>query len=38
MDRVIVFREGTPFCEIDRAHLTREALVGAFFGQEPAHA
>jgi ABC-type sugar transport system ATPase subunit len=38
MDRVIIFREGAPFCEIERARLTRETLVGAFFGQEPAHA
>jgi ABC-type sugar transport system ATPase subunit len=38
MDRVVVFREGAPFCELDRAQLTRQNLVGAFFGQEPTHA
>jgi ABC-type sugar transport system ATPase subunit len=38
MDRVVVFREGAPFAEIDRAQLTRQNLVGAFFGQEPSHA
>jgi ABC-type sugar transport system ATPase subunit len=40
MDRVVVFREGAPFCEIPRAGLSRQTLVGAFFGQRPevAHA
>jgi ABC-type sugar transport system ATPase subunit len=40
MDRVLVFREGAPFCEIPRAGLSRQTLVGAFFGQRPevAHA
>jgi ABC-type sugar transport system ATPase subunit len=35
MDRVLVFREGDVFCEIDRERLTRHALVSAFFGQRP---
>ncbi|UGS36162.1 sugar ABC transporter ATP-binding protein [Capillimicrobium parvum] len=35
MDRVVVFREGGPFCEIPRDGLSRQALVGAFFGQRP---
>jgi ABC-type sugar transport system ATPase subunit len=38
MDRVLVFREGAPFCELGREQLTRQNLVGAFFGQEPSHA
>ena len=38
MDRVLVFREGAPFAEIARDQLSRQNLVGAFFGQEPAHA
>jgi ribose transport system ATP-binding protein len=38
MDRVVVFREGRPFCEIGREDLSRNALVGAFFGQEVRHA
>jgi ABC-type sugar transport system ATPase subunit len=33
MDRVLVFREHELFREIDRASLTRDALVSAFFGQ-----
>jgi ABC-type sugar transport system ATPase subunit len=33
MDRVIVFREHELFCELDRARLTRQALVSAFFGK-----
>jgi ABC-type sugar transport system ATPase subunit len=33
MDRVLVFREHELFREIDRAELTRQALVTAFFGQ-----
>lgn len=37
MDRVIVFREHAPFCELDRSQLTRQALVSAFFGKR-AHA
>jgi ABC-type sugar transport system ATPase subunit len=35
MDRVVVFREGRPFCEIPRVGLSRQSLVGAFFGQVP---
>jgi ABC-type sugar transport system ATPase subunit len=35
MDRVVVFREGRPFCEIERDGLSRQTLVGAFFGQAP---
>jgi ABC-type sugar transport system ATPase subunit len=35
MDRVIVFREGAPFCELDRSRLSRQALVSAFFGERP---
>jgi ABC-type sugar transport system ATPase subunit len=35
MDRVVVFREGAPFCELDRSQLNRQTLVGAFFGQTP---
>ncbi len=40
MDRVVVFREGRPFCEIPRDGLSRQTLVGAFFGRRPevAHA
>jgi ABC-type sugar transport system ATPase subunit len=38
MDRVVVFREGAPFAELPREQLTRQNLVGAFFGQEPTHA
>jgi ABC-type sugar transport system ATPase subunit len=34
MDRVLVFREHELFCEIDRAQLSRSALVSAFFGEE----
>jgi ABC-type sugar transport system ATPase subunit len=37
MDRVVVFREGSIFCELPRAGLSRQALVSAFFG-ERAHA
>jgi len=33
MDRVIVFREGAPFCELDHSRLSRQALVSAFFGE-----
>ncbi len=32
MDRVLVFREGTVSAELARAELSRERLVGAFFG------
>jgi len=32
MDRVLVFREGEPAAELDRANLTRAALVTEFFG------
>ena len=32
MDRVLVFREGEPAAELDRANLTRTALVTEFFG------
>jgi ABC-type sugar transport system ATPase subunit len=38
MDRVLVFREGAPFCEIGRDALSRESLVSAYFGKEPARA
>ncbi|HTJ71041.1 MAG TPA: ATP-binding cassette domain-containing protein [Actinospica sp.] len=32
MDRVLVFREGAPAAELDRANLSRSALVTEFFG------
>jgi len=35
MDRVMVFRESSIFCEIPRAGLSRQALVSAFFGERP---
>jgi ABC-type sugar transport system ATPase subunit len=35
MDRVVVFREHEPFCEIERSKLTRQMLVSAFFGERP---
>jgi len=35
MDRVLVFREHAPFCEIEREKLSRQALVSAFFGERP---
>ena len=35
MDRVLVFREGHVFWELPRAMLSREALVAAFFGNDP---
>jgi ABC-type sugar transport system ATPase subunit len=35
MDRVLVFREQSVFCELDRPRLTRQALVSAFFGERP---
>jgi ABC-type sugar transport system ATPase subunit len=35
MDRVVVFREHAPFCEIEREKLSRQALVSAFFGERP---
>ena len=34
MDRVLVFREGTVGAVMERAELSRAALVSAFFGQE----
>ena len=34
MDRVLVFREGTVGAVMERARLSRAALVSAFFGQE----
>jgi ABC-type sugar transport system ATPase subunit len=34
MDRVLVFRDHEVFCELDRASLSRGALVAAFFGEE----
>jgi len=34
MDRVLVFREGTVGAVLDRDHLSRAALLSAFFGQE----
>jgi ABC-type sugar transport system ATPase subunit len=36
MDRVLVFREGRVFAEIPADELTREGLVGAFFGRREA--
>ncbi|MCE0766885.1 sugar ABC transporter ATP-binding protein [Pseudonocardia kujensis] len=33
-DRVLVFREGSVSAELDRAELSREALVASFFGRE----
>jgi ABC-type sugar transport system ATPase subunit len=33
MDRVLVFREHELFRELDRSELSRNALVGAFFGE-----
>ena len=35
MDRVLVFREGSVFCELDSEQLTRQSLVAAFFGERP---
>ena len=35
MDRVLVFREGTVTREFDGGDVTREALVGAYFGEAP---
>jgi ABC-type sugar transport system ATPase subunit len=37
MDRVLVFREQTVSAELDREHLTRSALVAAFFGRSEIH-
>jgi ABC-type sugar transport system ATPase subunit len=34
MDRVLVFREHELFREIERASLSRQALVSAFFGEQ----
>ena len=34
MDRVLVFREQELFKEFDRAQVTREGLVAAFFGED----
>ena len=34
MDRVLVFREQELFKEFDRAQVTREGLVSAFFGED----
>ena len=36
MDRVLVFREGSVFAEFDAHELSRERLVGGFFGRERA--
>jgi len=33
MDRVLVFREHSVFCELRRDQLSRNALVSSFFGQ-----
>jgi ABC-type sugar transport system ATPase subunit len=33
MDRVLVFREGSVFTELDRQELSRERLVAGFFGR-----
>jgi ribose transport system ATP-binding protein/rhamnose transport system ATP-binding protein len=38
MDRVLVFREGALFAEIPHTAITREELVGAFFGESRHHA
>ncbi len=35
MDRVLVFREGTVTREFDGADVTRERLIGAYFGEAP---
>jgi ABC-type sugar transport system ATPase subunit len=35
MDRVLVFREGTVTREFDGRDVTREELVGAYFGEKP---
>jgi ABC-type sugar transport system ATPase subunit len=34
MDRVLVFREGAVFRELQREQLTRNGLVASYFGQE----
>ena len=34
MDRVLVFREGELYAELQRAELSRETLVASFFGRE----
>jgi ABC-type sugar transport system ATPase subunit len=36
MDRVLVFREGQLFCELQRAELTRTRLVESYFGRSAA--
>jgi ABC-type sugar transport system ATPase subunit len=36
MDRVLVFREGRIFCELERGEMTRQLLVAAFFGEREA--
>jgi ABC-type sugar transport system ATPase subunit len=33
MDRVLIFREGSVFTELDRQELSRERLVAGFFGR-----
>jgi ABC-type sugar transport system ATPase subunit len=33
MDRVLIFREGSVFTELDRDELSRERLVAGFFGR-----
>jgi ABC-type sugar transport system ATPase subunit/ribose/xylose/arabinose/galactoside ABC-type transport system permease subunit len=38
MDRVLVFRDGAPAAELDRAGLSRAAIVREFFGAGPAAA
>ena len=34
MDRVLVFREGAVFCELERQQLTRARLVAGYFGRK----
>jgi ABC-type sugar transport system ATPase subunit len=36
MDRVLVFREGSVSAVVERQELSREAIVGAFFGDAEA--
>jgi ABC-type sugar transport system ATPase subunit len=36
MDRVLVFREGQLFCELQRSELTRTRLVESYFGRSAA--
>jgi ABC-type sugar transport system ATPase subunit len=36
MDRVLVFREGQLFCQLQRSELTRTRLVESYFGRSAA--